>query len=84
MICPGFVNTNVARNALTGDGTALNTQDNATEKGLEVSVFATRMLNAIKKEKFEAYIGQSETKGVFFKRFFPRWLHKIMLTKAVR
>lgn len=84
MICPGFVNTNVARNALTGDGTVLNAQDNATEKGLDVSVFAAHMLKAIKKEKFEAYIGQGETKGVYLKRFFPRWLHKIMLTKDVR
>lgn len=84
MICPGFVNTNVARNALTGDGSTQNEQDNATENGLEVSVFAERMLKAIKKEKFEAYIGKGETKGVYLKRFFPKLLHKLVLRSQVR
>ncbi len=33
MICPGFVQTNIAKNALTGDGSTQNTQDEATENG---------------------------------------------------
>jgi short-subunit dehydrogenase len=84
MICPGFVNTNVARNALTGDGTALNAQDNATETGLEVSVFASRMLKAIKKEKFEAYIGKFERIGVLAKRLSPKLIHYMVLRSKVR
>ncbi|MHA7844203.1 MAG: SDR family oxidoreductase [Winogradskyella sp.] len=84
MICPGFVNTNVARNALTGDGSTQNDQDTATENGLDVNVFAKRMLKAIKKEKFEAYIGQKEVLGIYLKRFFPKLLHKIVLRSAVR
>lgn len=84
MICPGFVNTNVARNALTGDGSKLDQQDNATQNGLEPEVFAKRMLKAIKKGKFEAYIGKGETKGIYLKRFFPRLLHKVILKSAVR
>ncbi|SDI43393.1 SDR family oxidoreductase [Winogradskyella thalassocola] len=84
MICPGFVNTNVAINALTGDGSSQSTQDTATKNGLEVFVFAKRMLKAIQKEKFEAYIGKGETKGIYLKRFFPRLLHKIILKSQVR
>ena len=84
MICPGFVNTNIARNALTGDGSSQEIQDNATEKGLEVSEFTKRMLKAIKKEKFEAYIGKGETKGIYLKRFFPKLLHKFVLKSKVR
>ncbi len=84
MICPGFVNTNVARNALTGNGSTQNEQDTATENGLDVDVFAKRMLKAIKKQKFEAYIGKGETKGVYLKRFFPKLLHKVVLRSAVR
>jgi len=83
MICPGFVDTNVARNALTGNGNPQKSQDNATAKGLNVSVFTKQMLKAIKKEKFEAYIGQGEIKGVYLKRFFPRLLHKIVLRSKV-
>jgi short-subunit dehydrogenase len=84
MICPGFVNTNVARNALIGDGSSQDIQDTATENGLEVSVFAKRMLKAIKKEKFEAYIGKGETKGIYLKRFLPKLLHKVVLKSQVR
>ena len=84
MICPGFVNTNIARNALTGDGSLLDQQDTATENGLEVSIFVKRMLKAIKKEKFEAYIGKGETKGIYLKRFFPKLLHKVVLKSPVR
>lgn len=84
MICPGFVNTNVARNALTGDGTTLNTQDEATNNGLDADVFAQRMIKAIRKEKFEAYIGKFEKIGVLVKRISPKLLHRITLKSKVR
>ncbi|GGH41892.1 short-chain dehydrogenase [Mangrovimonas yunxiaonensis] len=84
LICPGFVNTNVARNALTGDGSQQNTQDKATENGLSVDVFVARMIKAIKKEKFEAYIGQKEVLGVYLKRFFPKLLHQFVIKSQVR
>lgn len=84
LICPGFVNTDVAKNALTGDGSQQNKQDNATENGLEVNVFAKRMLKAIKHEKFEVYIGKKEVLGIYLKRFFPKLLHKVVMRSQVR
>ena len=84
MVCPGFVNTNVARNALTGDGSKQGYQDSMTEKGLDVTVFTTRMIKAIKKEKFEVCIGQFETLGVYVKRMYRRLLHHLILRTKVR
>lgn len=84
MICPGFVNTDVSRNALTGDGSALNKQDKATEKGLSPEVFAKKMLSAVENQKFEAYIGKKEVMGIYLKRFFPKLLHKVVLRSDVR
>ncbi len=84
MICPGFVNTDVAKNALIGDGRPQQSQDNATQNGLDVHVFAKRMLNAIQKEKFEAYIGKKEVLGIYLKRFFPKFLHWYVLRSDVR
>lgn len=84
IICPGFVNTNIARNALTGNGSSQTEQDKATKNGLDVNVFVKRMLKAIKNEKFETYIGKGETKGVYVKRFFPKLLHKLVLKSKVR
>ncbi|MDO6596909.1 SDR family oxidoreductase [Oceanihabitans sp. 2_MG-2023] len=84
MICPGFVNTNVARNALTADGSKQGDQDEMTEKGLPVAVFTKKMLQAIRKEKFEAYIGKKERFGIYLKRISPKLLHKLVLRSKVR
>lgn len=84
MICPGFVNTNVAINALTADGSKQGYQDEKTENGLEVNEFVKRMLRAISKKKFEAYIGKFERIGVFVKRLSPKLLHYMVLRSKVR
>ncbi len=84
MICPGFVNTNVARNALTADGSKQEFQDDMTEAGLDTDVFVKRMIRAIKKEKFEAYIGKFEKFGAYVKRLSPRLIHKLVLKSKVR
>jgi short-subunit dehydrogenase len=84
MICPGFVQTNIAKNALTGDGSIQNSQDEATENGLEVGVFVQKMIKAIKQQKMEAYIGQKEVIGIWLKRFFPKLLHRVVLKSKVR
>lgn len=84
LICPGFVNTDVAKNALTGDGSSQKTQDKATENGLAVDDFVKRMIKAIERETFEAYIGRKEILGVYLKRFFPKLLHKFVMKSQVR
>jgi short-subunit dehydrogenase len=84
MICPGFVNTEVSKNALTGDGSKLNSHDTATENGLSVENFSKRMIKAIEKEKFEAYIGKKEVLGIYLKRLFPKFLHWYVLRSTIR
>ena len=84
IICPGFVNTNVARNALTSDGSQQGYQDEMTENGLDVEVFVKKMITAIRKEKYEAYIGKFERFGVYIKRLSPRLIHKLVMRSKVR
>jgi len=84
MICPGFVQTNIAINALVANGSIQNTNDEATMNGLTTTVFAKKMIRAIEKRKFEAYIGKQEVIGIYLKRFFPKLLHKIVLKSKVR
>jgi short-subunit dehydrogenase len=84
LICPGFIQTEVAKNALTGDGSKQNTNDQATQNGMHVAVFAKKFVSAVESKKFEAYIGGKETIGVFLKRFFPRFLHYYVLKSKVR
>lgn len=84
MICPGFVNTNVAKNALTGSGRAQEKNDSGTENGLKVDVFAQKMIRAIEQRKFEANIGRKEIMAVYLKRFFPKILHRVVLNSKVK
>lgn len=84
LICPGFVNTKVAINALTGTGESQLSNDTATENGMEPSIFAKKMIKAITQQKFEAYIGKKEVMGVYLKHFVPKILHSVVLKSKVR
>mgnify|MGYP000070710829 CR=1 FL=1 len=57
LICPGFVNTNVSINALTGQGKQQGTKDKATANGLDPDFFAKKAIKSIYKEKQEVVIG---------------------------
>ena len=83
LVCPGFVQTNIARKALTADGSPQDKQDQATANGLTTAAFTRKCLRAIEKEKFEAYIGRGEVKGVYLKRFFPKLLPRVVLRSKV-
>lgn len=83
MVCPGFVNTNVARNALTADGSTQSHQDTATSRGMDPDRFAQKMLRAVERQKMELNIGGREVLGAYMKRFFPRLLHRLVLRSKV-
>ena len=81
LVCPGFVNTNVSKNALTGNGSPQQKMDVATANGIDPIHFAKLMAKAIKNKKEEVYIaGAKEKLGVYAKRFFPKLL-SIMIRK---
>jgi len=84
LVCPGFVQTNVAKNALTSDGSPQEQDDVATQNGVTPEYAAQKMIAAIEKDKFEVYIGGKEIKGIYLKRFFPKLLHKVVLKSQVR
>jgi dehydrogenase/reductase SDR family member 7B len=81
LVCPGFVNTNVSKNALTGIGTPQQKMDMATQNGIQPERFAKLMAKSIIDKKEEVYIGGFKEKlGVYVKRFFPKIL-SIMIRK---
>ena len=84
LVCPGFVTTNVSKNALTGDGSPQNTMDTATANGIHPDRFARLMVKAIKNKKEEVYIaGAKEKLGVYAKRFYPKLLSKMIRKLSV-
>lgn len=84
LACPGFVQTNISINALTGNGTAQNKLDTATKNGLTPEMFTEKLLRAVRQEKQEVYIGGfKENLAVYVKRLFPKLLSKMIKKLAV-
>jgi dehydrogenase/reductase SDR family protein 7B len=84
LVCPGFVTTNVSKNALTGDGSPQQTMDKATQNGIAPAHFARLMAKAIQQEKEEVYIaGFKEKLAVFVKRLYPKLLSKMIRKLSV-
>lgn len=84
LLCPGFVQTNVTINALTGDGSALGHDDPATQSGLEVSKFCRQAIKALDRKAWETYFGKKEKLGVYLKRISQKLLHGVVLRSKVR
>ena len=84
MLCPGFVDTNVAVNSLSGDGRPNNVRDEANANGLSAAACAAKMAKAIANQKMEVYIGRKEVLGIYLKRFFPSILHRVVSRSKVR
>jgi dehydrogenase/reductase SDR family member 7B len=78
LICPGFVQTNISVNALTGGGASQGTMDDATSKGMPPEVLARKILKAAAQGWEEACFGGKEVLAVYLKRFFPGLLSKIV------
>ncbi len=83
LICPGFIRTNISKNALVGDGSKQETMDEATGAGLTPEQCAKRMAKAIYKRKPEVYIGKKEILAIYLKRYFPGMLRRILKNAKV-
>ena len=83
MVCPGFVQTDVAKNSLLGDGSTRNEQSASIANGIPVALAAKKIIRAVERKKLEVYMGQKEVFGVYLKRFFPTLLHRIVSKRKV-
>ncbi len=79
LVCPGYIQTNLSYNALTGDGTKQNKGDAALEKGIAPEVLAQKLMKGIAARKNEIIIGGlKETASVYLKRFAPNLLVRLV------
>jgi short-subunit dehydrogenase len=78
IVCPGYVRTEVSKNAMTGTGGQHGVMDEATNAGLAPDLFARRMLDAVEAGRDEIYIGGRELAGVYLKRFVPGLFARII------
>jgi short-subunit dehydrogenase len=78
LVSPGFINTDVTINAVTGDGSVNNENSPAQENGMKTDVFARKFVKALKSNKKHKYIGKKELLTVPFKTFCPNIFYKLM------
>ncbi len=83
VICPGYIKTDISKNALSADGSKYGIMDNNQMNGLSAESCAKQIFKAISKNKNEVYIGGfKEVAGVYLKRFLPGLLSKIVRKQA--
>ena len=71
-ITPGYINTNVAINALNGDGTTFGRTDKSIANGMDVTRCAHVIMEGFRKGTPEIAVGEGiEMKALWLKRFFP-------------
>jgi len=74
-VCPGYIRTNISLNALNESGSKFGKMDSNQENGIPAEECARRILNAVKKDKKEIYIGGfKEMAAIYLKRFLPNLL----------
>ncbi len=71
LVCPGFINPDVSRHALTGDGSPQGTMDRGQLTGYAAGRCAEKIVRAIERDREEVLIGGKERYGVYIKRFLP-------------
>ena len=73
ILTPGYVRTNIAQHVVTKDGSPMGKVSANIEKGLAADKAATQIVRAIRRRKFEAYIGKMgpERMALWMNRWFP-------------
>lgn len=79
-ILPGFVNTNIVKNAVSN----MDLEQNLNQQGLSPAAFAVQAMQAIAEKKEEIFIGGFwEGLGLYLKRFSPQLFNFIIKRKKV-
>lgn len=79
VICPGYIKTNVSMNAITAKGEIYGKMDKGQQMGMDPNIAARKVLNAIRKNKFETLFGGKELIAITVKRLFPSLFYRLIL-----
>ena len=78
-IVPGFIQTAISENAVSGDGSKFGGADRDISGGMEADECASVIIHGLSKRKPEIPVGKGmEMHALWIKRFFPNFLFKLM------
>lgn len=84
LLCPGFIKTNISRNALTGDGSKFGKMGDAHSGAMTADEMVQKVMPKIMKKKEEIIVtGLKEGLAIWLQRFSPRLLNKILKRSKV-
>lgn len=75
---PGKIQSNISVNALKDDGTTHDKMDQSQAEGMPALECARIIVNAMKNNKEEILVGNTEIKAVWIKRHFPKMFGRII------
>lgn len=80
VVIPGFIRTDVSRNALTGDGGTYGRMDSIQEHGMAPEAAAARILEAIAAGRRSCRVAMTPKLrfGLFMRTFFPGFYDRVM------
>ncbi len=79
LVCPGYVKTDIRKNALQADGTKYNEMGEAHKDAMDPDEFAEKLLPKVSAGKQEIYIGGKEVWAVYLKRLSPKLVNKLLM-----
>lgn len=85
LVVPGWVRTNISRNALSGDGSRYDTVDPGLGKAKPPEAYTRRILNAIARKRFEVTVAMDAKNrlGLILKRLAPGLLRRLLSRVSV-
>lgn len=84
LITPGFIATEISKNALDKSGMATGEMDSNQANGISSEECARQILAGIAAEKNEFGVGGKELRALFLHRYFPKLFRKILKKSAAR
>lgn len=78
LVFPGFIRTNISKNALSADGKAHGTMDDNQDKGMSPEVCAQKLIRGLEKEQRNILIGGKELLSLKIQRYFPNLFYRII------
>ncbi|MBV1911159.1 MAG: SDR family NAD(P)-dependent oxidoreductase [Kangiellaceae bacterium] len=79
VVCPGWIQTNISKNALTGNMTKFNRTDQEIESGIPVDKAVAKLIKAICSKKEEVVIATGMPWLAYHaRRLFPNKYHRLL------
>jgi len=84
LLCPGFIKTNISKNALIGDGSKFGKMGDAHSNAMSADEMVEKVMPKIKSQKEEIYVtGLKEGLAIWVQRIYPTLLNKILKNQKV-